>query len=257
MVKCIICDSENDSKSIEHIVPESLGNEYYVLKKGELCDRCNNLFSKFENKALANSVFLMERARFGVKTKKGKTAKGRIDKLEIEGNKNFKKSYVEIKGLDKENFKNYNHKTKVGQVYVKTFDKSESAVSKFLLMIGIESIYTSRRKVYNKYNFEELKKHLTNQNNEDWIFLNTLKSLNDSKSIPTFLEKHRLNKINCKLRFKEVSDEILLFNFDYGGISMVINLLNRNFEWIKDFDEGIIYPEHFRKKLESTSDTSK
>ena len=111
MTKCIICDSKNDSKSIEHIIPESLGNQHYTLEKGELCDKCNNLFSKFENKALSNSVFLMERARFAVKTKKGKTAKGKIDNLEIEGNKKFKKNHVEIKGLNNDNFKNYNPKS--------------------------------------------------------------------------------------------------------------------------------------------------
>jgi membrane dipeptidase/D-alanyl-D-alanine dipeptidase len=34
----------------------------------------------------------------------------------------------------------------------------ENAVSKFLLMIGIESIYTSKIYIYEKYNFQELKK---------------------------------------------------------------------------------------------------
>ncbi|TQI71139.1 HNH endonuclease [Gramella sp. Hel_I_59] len=248
MTNCIICDSKNDSNSIEHIIPESLGNQHYTLERGELCDKCNNLFSKFENKALSNSVFAMERARLGIKTKKGKTAKGKVDKLEIEGNKDFKKDHVDIKGLDKENFKNYNPKTRIGQVYVKAFDQSENAVSKFLLMVAIESIYKSQKKLFYRYDFKELKEYLTNQNTKDWVFITADKSLEGSKSIPTFLDKYRLKKIKCKLRFKEVSDDILLFNYDLGGISMIINLLNRNLKWLERFDEKTIYPEHFRKK---------
>ncbi|WP_034893752.1 HNH endonuclease [Gillisia sp. Hel_I_29] len=253
MTNCIICDKKNNSNSIEHIIPESLGNQHYILEKGELCDNCNNLFSKFENKALSNSVFAMERARLGIKTKKGKTAKGKVDKLEIEGNKDFKRNHVEIKGLDKENFKNYNPKTKTGQVYVKAFDQSENAVSKFLLMVAVESIYKSQKKLYDKYNFKELKHYLTNQNTKDWVFITTNKALENSKSIPTYLDKYRLSKIKCKLRFKEVSDDILLFNYDLGGISLIINLLNRDLKWLEKFEEKSIYPEHFRKKLQPTS----
>ena len=74
-MKCIICDSEDESKSVEHIVSESFGNKEYVMQKGEVCDICNGRFSKCEQSALSNSVFVMERARFGVESKKGRTAK--------------------------------------------------------------------------------------------------------------------------------------------------------------------------------------
>ena len=85
IMKCIICDKENESQSIEHIVPESLGNKSYIMVKGSICDSCNRGFSTFEKKALGNSVLLMERARQGIPSKKGKTAKGEIKGLGIEG----------------------------------------------------------------------------------------------------------------------------------------------------------------------------
>lgn len=79
MSKCIFCKLESDKKPIEHIIPESFGNKNYILKNGCVCDKCNNRFSKFESIALSNTVFVMERARLGVESKKGKSAKG-VDK---------------------------------------------------------------------------------------------------------------------------------------------------------------------------------
>ena len=45
--KCIFCKQDStDSQSIEHIIPESLGNEELILDKGVVCDKCNNYFSR-------------------------------------------------------------------------------------------------------------------------------------------------------------------------------------------------------------------
>lgn len=43
---CIFCkETTKKSKSIEHIIPESLGNTKLVLAAGTVCDKCNNYFS--------------------------------------------------------------------------------------------------------------------------------------------------------------------------------------------------------------------
>lgn len=34
-----------NTKSEEHIIPKSLGNEKFVLPKGTICDKCNNYFA--------------------------------------------------------------------------------------------------------------------------------------------------------------------------------------------------------------------
>lgn len=45
--KCIFCKQDStNSQSVEHIIPESLGNEELVLDKGVVCDKCNNYFSR-------------------------------------------------------------------------------------------------------------------------------------------------------------------------------------------------------------------
>ena len=46
-MRCLFCkqDSSN-SKSVEHIIPESLGNTTSILPKGIVCDKCNNYFAR-------------------------------------------------------------------------------------------------------------------------------------------------------------------------------------------------------------------
>lgn len=73
-MKCIFClqDSSN-SKSVEHVIPESLGNSLHHLPPGIVCDKCNNYFSHSVEKPFLN----LEEIRFfrtflQVYSKKGK-----------------------------------------------------------------------------------------------------------------------------------------------------------------------------------------
>lgn len=46
-MKCIFCAVESgNSRSVEHIIPESLGNSTHKLPRGVVCDKCNNYFSR-------------------------------------------------------------------------------------------------------------------------------------------------------------------------------------------------------------------
>ena len=251
---CIFCDELNEAKSIEHIVPESFGNKRYVVEKGKVCDDCNSRFSKFEGIALTNSVFVMERARFGIETKKRRNVKGKVNELEIEGDKSFRENFLTIKGLNNDNLKDFDPSTGIGHLYIESFDKSEVATSKLILKIGLESIYASRRALFDKYDFKELKDFLTSKNNNDWPFLTTDFEINKFESVPKYFDKYLLKKNHCELRFLEIDEETLLFKFKYGAISMTINLLNRNLKLAREMmnqdSKAMLYPEHFRKKLE-------
>lgn len=70
---CIFCKRHSaSSKSIEHIIPESLGNKNHTLKQGIVCDNCNNYFSrKVEGPLLNHTSFRNLRARYQVPSKKG------------------------------------------------------------------------------------------------------------------------------------------------------------------------------------------
>ena len=79
-MQCIFCHKESaSSKSIEHIVPESLGNKHHFLPKGYVCDQCNNYFSvKIENELLRQPYFVSLRFRNEILTKKGKFVKEKM-----------------------------------------------------------------------------------------------------------------------------------------------------------------------------------
>ncbi len=57
-MKCIFCKKNSaDSKSIEHIIPESLGNKEHVLEKGVVCDNCNQYFATKIEKPLLDTIY--------------------------------------------------------------------------------------------------------------------------------------------------------------------------------------------------------
>lgn len=252
---CIFCEEENDAKSMEHIVSEAFGNKNYVMKYGAVCDDCNNNFSAFEGKAVSQTVFVMERSRMGIPTKKGSPTAGRVGGLEISGNAEFEKNLVTMKGLTEEIVSNFDPEKGTFQVLIKTFDGTEVATSKLLLKMALESLYTSQRDVYQKYDFSQLRAFLLKPTASDWPFMTTSAEVTPFVSIPRFIDKYRLGKIRCTLKLSEVSDKVLLFKFKYGAVAMVINLIDREaLRWMKEYKDAdelaMIYPEHFRAKLE-------
>ncbi len=73
-MKCIFCKNDSsNSKSIEHIIPESLGNKKNTLSKGIVCDSCNNYFgNKIEKNVLEMPYFKSLRGRMMIENKKSK-----------------------------------------------------------------------------------------------------------------------------------------------------------------------------------------
>lgn len=76
-LRCIFCKGiSTDSKSVEHIIPESLGNTASVLPKGAVCDSCNNYFAtKVEKPVLESSEFVQLRFNQLIRSKKGRVPK--------------------------------------------------------------------------------------------------------------------------------------------------------------------------------------
>jgi hypothetical protein len=57
-MRCIFCKANTDiSRSVEHIIPESLGNLEHVLPAGWVCDACNNYFSRKVEKPFIESLY--------------------------------------------------------------------------------------------------------------------------------------------------------------------------------------------------------
>ena len=76
-MQCIFCHKDSTaSKSVEHIIPESLGNKHHFLPKGYVCDECNSYFAvKIERELLDQPYFKSMRFRNEIMTKKGKPVK--------------------------------------------------------------------------------------------------------------------------------------------------------------------------------------
>lgn len=74
MTECIFClEDASESVSVEHILPESLGNADHTLPRGVVCDACNNYFSrKIEKPLLDSGVFRLLRADRRIANKRGR-----------------------------------------------------------------------------------------------------------------------------------------------------------------------------------------
>lgn len=73
-MRCIFCKRNSDtSKSVEHILPESLGNTKHVLPVGVACDSCNNYFAtKIEKPFLESPSIVALRFHQAIPNKRGR-----------------------------------------------------------------------------------------------------------------------------------------------------------------------------------------
>jgi hypothetical protein len=56
-VFCIFCrDNTTASRSVEHVIPEPLGNTTLTLPPGVVCDKCNHYFARKIEKPLLESA---------------------------------------------------------------------------------------------------------------------------------------------------------------------------------------------------------
>jgi hypothetical protein len=73
-MRCIYCKQPSEtSRSIEHVIPESLGNDHVILPAGAVCDICNNYFSRKVEAPFLNAP-LLQLLRFeqALPSKKGR-----------------------------------------------------------------------------------------------------------------------------------------------------------------------------------------
>jgi hypothetical protein len=199
---CIVCDTPNIAESVEHIIPESLGNKTYVMGKGSICDECNNRFSKFENVALNKTVLSFERATLGIPSKSNKTAKGNIQGIEVEGDESFEKDVVKLSNFQN-HISNFNQLNNTLELAVPGFNKEAVPVSKLLLKIGIESLYKSRQKIFNRLDLKMLRDFLSKspENQRDWPFITTDIELDNFRWVP---QRQHLNYLIKKIVFSNL-----------------------------------------------------
>ena len=75
-MRCLFCKSNSStSRSLEHIIPESLGNHTQTLPPGVVCDKCNNYFAReVEKPFLETEAIRLLRFHQVIPNKRGRVA---------------------------------------------------------------------------------------------------------------------------------------------------------------------------------------
>jgi len=145
-MRCIFCKNDSaDSKSVEHIIPESLGNKKNILPKGVVCDNCNNYFgNKIEKTVLEMPYFISLRARIMIENKKGKvpnvtgiTENNDIIEINFSSNPN---NIIEVIYKDDKTLDSIINSKKLYVPIIPEPPRNNIYVSKFLGLIALEAL---------------------------------------------------------------------------------------------------------------------
>lgn len=147
-MRCIFCkENSSASVSIEHIIPEALGNTEHILPPGVVCDTCNNYFArKIEGPLLSSLGFKNLRSRQLAPNKRGtiptQTGLFPAARIPIELDSNAQSpSVFASNGSDDKAFVDYLRTAKRGTFYIPISVRADERVlSRFLGKVAIEAI---------------------------------------------------------------------------------------------------------------------
>ncbi|WP_048195139.1 HNH endonuclease [Methanococcoides methylutens] len=145
-MRCLFCKKESTtSKSVEHIIPESLGNLSHILPKGVVCDNCNNYFArKVEKPFLELPAMTILRFNQMVPNKRGSTppVSGFLmpSKCPVVLQNHLKASTISVEVPD-EVFESLRNSNKMSVILPTEAPLPESPiVSRFLSKVAIEAM---------------------------------------------------------------------------------------------------------------------
>ncbi|KAF5431988.1 HNH endonuclease [Candidatus Methanophagaceae archaeon] len=82
---CIFCKTtDGNFSSVEHVIPESIGNETLFLPRGYVCDNCNTRISKLEQDFVNSLPISMVKIFFGSVGKKGKLPSAKFSNVHLQ-----------------------------------------------------------------------------------------------------------------------------------------------------------------------------
>lgn len=144
-MKCIFCKNDSsNSKSVEHIIPESLGNKKNTLSKGIVCDSCNNYFgNKIEKNVLEMAYFKSLRGRIMIENKKGKIPRisgftKNKEEVEITFSKNGDNKF-EVVYKDEKTLETLISNNELYVPFIPEPPKNDLLISKFIGKIALEA----------------------------------------------------------------------------------------------------------------------
>lgn len=97
-MRCLFCKEDSSSaKSIEHVIPESLGNKTFTLPRGYVCDKCNNYLAReIEKPFLERDDMRLLRFQEDIPSKKNKFPQlmGDLDGIPVEVKKEIHRGEI-------------------------------------------------------------------------------------------------------------------------------------------------------------------
>ena len=172
-MNCLFCKKDSSNTvSVEHIIPESLGNKDHILPRGIVCDNCNQYFAlKVEKPLMELPYFRNVRHRAHIENKKGKIP---IEDVLIVGYKPTQgELYIEKDGGMSLSIPNSDNAkeifSKSGRFYMQIIESPEEnckIVSRFLAKVAVEGLLYYLKhvdgwieEIMNKPELEEIKRY--------------------------------------------------------------------------------------------------
>lgn len=275
-MKCLFCKEDStNTKSIEHIIPESLGNKSLLLPLGYVCDKCNNYFARKVEKPFLE-IPQIQRMRFQleVPNKKNRFPKirGKLDNgcSIILAKKQTKNGIINLLEISPEELeKTIINKPK--QVIISALSNeflltNDKTISRFIAKIALEALALKlstienslEELVYDK-NFDAIRKHARLGYLEDWpVSIRRIYSYDKNwGNEEDFLQKiyecdFLLIPIDKKIDIKKVTENILAelyFVVVLWGIEFAINMAGPEIEgyqiWLTEHNN--ISPLYYEK----------
>lgn len=246
-MRCIFCkQNSDDSKSIEHIIPESLGNIEHILEKGIVCDRCNNYFAiKIEQPLLKLPYFISLRYRNDIESKKGRIP---VDKGILFGENPSTVNFHKDKDGLSLSFDDENSLININETFTVVAPQNDSPpeqnihISKLLGKIGLEAlakigtgINGGIDEIIEKKDLDKLRNYVRYGSGVDyWEYY--CRKLYPENSI--FTDENEKYKVLHEYRLLYTEDYILFIVVIIMGIEYCLNLTNpkidRYAKWLRE-----------------------
>jgi hypothetical protein len=148
-MRCIFCKQDSSSsRSVEHIMPESIGSKKRVLPRGVVCDKCNNYFAReIEEPVLSHPSMRNIRAWHQVPNKRGKlpSLRGHIGGTDVAVS--FRRGRDAKLEMEPERLRDQEHVTAEwkaglpnGFLFLIDMEPSKREMSRFLCKMALETV---------------------------------------------------------------------------------------------------------------------
>jgi len=256
-MNCIFCKKDSsESKSVEHIIPESLGNDRFILEKGKVCDKCNNYIAiKIEQPLLELPYFKQYRHELSIENKRGRIPDNEGFLLDDDNSKvTFKKhksgdraAIVDDGVTEKLRVKKQKQIAAITLTYPPPF--ADKNLSRFLGKISLEALIWNNNNHEGQENlvvqscFDAIRKYVRQATKEEyWPYM--VRKLYSADHM--FKNEKGNFKITSGWSYISPPDGAFFFQFLFLGTEFTIDMLNPStavFEnWLKkNNDESPVY----------------